>query len=135
MTFKPTTFRPHEVGARRALGDLEAEIMECMWQCDTASVRDVHVRLSPRSLAYTTVMTVMTRLAAKGLLAKEKDGKQYIYKAAVSRGEFEDSIARSLISGMTGSLGAAALASFVEDVEDDVILKELEDLIKEKRKH
>ncbi|MCL5291529.1 MAG: BlaI/MecI/CopY family transcriptional regulator [Actinobacteria bacterium] len=134
MRFKPTHFRPLEAGARRALGDLEAEIMDQMWLCECASVRDIHQRLGYRRLAYTTVMTVMSRLADKGLLKKKKDGKHYDYTTSISRAEFEDSIARSLISGLAGSLGSVALASFVEGIEDERVLCELEELIREKRK-
>src|SRR5680860_1755722 len=55
-------------GLGQVLGDLEAEIMECMWDLGSASVRRVHECLQEdRNIAYTTVMTVMTRLAEKGL--------------------------------------------------------------------
>lgn len=134
MKFKPTTFRPWESGARRALGDLESEIMECMWSRDAASVRDVCAVLSGRELAYTTIMTVMGRLASKGLLEKEKQGKQFIYSAALTRDEFENSISTFLLAGLTGTLGSSVLASFVEGIEEDSVLEELEDLIREKRR-
>lgn len=134
MRFKLTNFRVNETGARRALGDLEAEIMEHMWACDCASVRDVHEKVRDRPLAYTTVMTVMTRLAVKGLLDKEKEGKHYKYRTTVTRIEFEESVASSLLNGMTGSLGASALASFVGGIDDEDTLRELELLIHEKRR-
>ncbi|MCL4395680.1 MAG: BlaI/MecI/CopY family transcriptional regulator, partial [Chloroflexi bacterium] len=131
---RATQFRPMESGAKRALGDLEAGIMELMWKCDRASVRAIHDRLSDRALAYTTIMTVMSRLATKGLLKKEKEGKQYIYSAALTREEFETSVAKSLLSGLTGNLGTSTLASFVDNIEGDRALQELEELIREKRK-
>ncbi len=97
-------------------------------------MRDVCAVLSERDLAYTTIMTVMARLASKGLLEKEKQGKQFIYKAALTRDEFENSIATSLLSGLTGTLGSTALASFVEGIEEDSVLSELENLIRERRR-
>ncbi len=134
MRFKLTHIRPQEKGIRRALGDLEAEIMEHVWSCGCASVRDVHAKLESRGLAYTTVMTVMSRLSEKGLLDKEKIGKQYLYRPTLTREEFEESVARSVLSGLVGSLGRSALASFVDSLDDEECLRELEELIREKRK-
>jgi predicted transcriptional regulator len=64
------TFDPRKKGLRKILGDLEADVMEAMWARGRATVHDVHERLAAadRELAYTTVMTVMSRLADKGLL-------------------------------------------------------------------
>ena len=68
------------------LGDLEHLIMAVLWDSsDARSVREVHERLRPeRDLAYTTVMTVLDRLAKKGLVSRELDGRAWRYRAAVS---------------------------------------------------
>ena len=69
------TFDPHKKGVRKILGDLEADIMEVVWSKTTITVREVFGELKKtREIAYTTVMTVMTRLAEKGLLQKNKTG-------------------------------------------------------------
>src|SRR5690349_7256712 len=62
------TFDPWKKGLRKILGDLEADVMEAIWALGQATVHDVHQRLADanRELAYTTVMTVMSRLAEKG---------------------------------------------------------------------
>src|SRR5439155_924565 len=53
------------------LGPLEAEVMDRLWKRRSATVRDIVEDLGrSRQLAYTTVMTIMTRLHAKGLLAR-----------------------------------------------------------------
>ena len=63
--------------------------MEIVWARGEASLRDVHLRLeSQRDLAYTTVMTVMSRLAEKGLLRKRKNGAAFLYLPALSREAF-----------------------------------------------
>ena len=64
------TFDPRKKGLRKILGDLEADVMEAIWALGHATVHDVLERLAAadRELAYTTVMTVMSRLADKGLL-------------------------------------------------------------------
>lgn len=135
--FKLRSFRPDEQGLRKALGDLEADIMEVMWQRQKASVRDVCDCLEKdREIAYTTVMTVMSRLSDKGLLGKDKDGKSYIYYPAISRREFGRSFVNSLLAGLGHELSASALAFFVDNLnaEDEKTLAELERLIEEKRK-
>mgnify|MGYP001190425971 CR=1 FL=1 len=62
-------------------GDLEQAVMEVLWASPTAlSVRDVQAELAAeRGLAYTTVMTVMDRLAKKGQLNRELDGRAWRY--------------------------------------------------------
>ena len=78
------------------------------------TVREVHERLE-RELAYTTVMTVLGRLAKKGLVRQERDGKAYRYLAASSREE----MAASLMLDALGDVGedrTAALVAFVDRV-------------------
>ncbi|MDP2210900.1 MAG: BlaI/MecI/CopY family transcriptional regulator, partial [Candidatus Aquicultor sp.] len=72
--FKLGSFRPSESGVRKMLGDLEADIMELVWEKDLASVREIHGILErDREIAYTTVMTVMSRLAEKNILFQERN--------------------------------------------------------------
>ncbi len=68
------------------LGELEQAVMEVLWESPTAlPVRDVQAKLSSeRQLAYTTVMTVMDRLAKKGQLLRELDGRAWRYSPAYS---------------------------------------------------
>lgn len=132
---KLSRFRPGKKGLQKALGDLEAEIMELVWKETEVSVRHIHQLLEKkREIAYTTVMTVMGRLAEKGLLKKEKLGKMYLYQAALSEEEFNQSMAGSILSGLGGDLTRATLAYFVDNIStDEETLDELEKLIKEKR--
>jgi len=135
--FKVGSFRPSESGIRKALGDLEADIMELVWERETASVRDIHEILEQdRELAYTTVMTVMSRLSDKGILLKERLGKYYLYKPALTKEEFSQTMFASVVSGIKADLGKNALAFFVDSLtEDEDTLEELERLIQEKRNH
>ncbi len=81
--------RSSKKGIRQMLGDLESDIMELIWSKSPISVRKVHECLArDRSIAYTTVMTVMTRLAEKGLLKREQHGRAYYYIPTQSREEF-----------------------------------------------
>jgi len=68
------------------LGPLEAEVMRLVWEMGEVGVDEVHRTLQAgRPIAYTTVMTVMSRLAGRGLLERRKEGRAYLYRAAVAR--------------------------------------------------
>lgn len=86
------TFRVNQTGLRKFLGDLECEIMELVWKKanPTVTVRDIYDSLrQKRTIAYTTVMTTMVRLAEKGILKiVDKVGLANCYTPAESREEF-----------------------------------------------
>lgn len=65
------------------LGDLERTVMERLWDSpDGATVREVHEALAAdRQLAYTTVLTVLDRLAKKGLVTRTREGRAWRYAA------------------------------------------------------
>lgn len=70
------------------LGSLESAVMEYLWSEDHAlSVREVHGGLGRDSLAYTTVMTVLSNLHQKGWLSREMDGRAYRYRPVQTREE------------------------------------------------
>jgi len=108
-------------GGGSALGPLEAEVMAVLWQADRpVSVREVVVRLNTdraTPLAYTTVMTVLTRLAGKGILVREQHGRGFVYTPAVA------DTAEIAVRGVLAEFGDAALARFVERVELDPQLR------------
>src|SRR5438034_238811 len=61
----------------------ELAIMKVVWRLGTATVRDVYeALLETRRVAYTTVMTMMNVLEAKGYLKKAKDDRAYRYRPA-----------------------------------------------------
>jgi BlaI family transcriptional regulator, penicillinase repressor len=65
----------------------ELRVMKALWQLGKGSVADVRAELQARGndLAYTTVMTLLGRLAAKGALAVDKTREPFVYKAAFRR--------------------------------------------------
>ena len=101
----------------RVLGPLESEVMEVVWKSDgPISVRDAHGRLNrgrKSQLAYTTVMTVMARLAQKGVLERRREGRGYVYEAAVS------DAAAIAVRNVVRDFGDAAMAHFVEEAKAD----------------
>jgi predicted transcriptional regulator len=103
------------------LGPLEAEAMAMLWQADAPlSVREVVDRLNAdraAPLAYTTVMTVLSRLAGKGILLREQQGRGFVYTPAVA------DTAEIAVRGVLAEFGDAALARFVDRVELDPALR------------
>jgi predicted transcriptional regulator len=112
----------------RVLGPLETEVMNVLWSSDgPMNVRDVLDRLNaPRSeaLAYTTVMTVLSRLADKQILARVRDGRGYVYEPSVS------DTAQIAVRGVMRDFGDAALAHFVDEARaDPELLSRLQKLL------
>lgn len=83
------------------------------------SVREVHaVLVGERDIAYTTVMTVLDRLAKKGLAVREQHGRAYRYTAAQTREELTAEVMHTALDG-TAAERSAALVAFVDRVSDD----------------
>lgn len=70
------------------LGPTESALMELAWRQGDLTVKRALALLGDDSAAYTTVMTVLSRLAEKGLLRREKDGRSYRYRPTGTRTEF-----------------------------------------------
>lgn len=69
------------------LGTLEAAVMDVLWSAEgSLTVREVLDKLpSQRSLAYTTVMTVLSNLHRKGMAEREPAGRAYRYRPSLTR--------------------------------------------------
>lgn len=118
------------------LGDLEAEVMAVVWEKGEATVQDVKSSLEPRRTpAYTTVMTVMSRLAAKGILERHKEGRAYVYRPATAKEKLAGSMLRALVGRLYGGSSAHAIAYLIESDEgvNDAELARLAKLIQQKR--
>lgn len=102
------------------LGPLETEVMEVVWRLGEATVRDVHLALAlDRDLAYTTVMTTMSRLAAKGLLERDTTGLAHRYAASLTREDYARSTVHSVVDWLVDRFPEPAISYFVEVVSDE----------------
>lgn len=133
MTFR---LRSGKKGLELRLHDLEATIMDVVWgkQLVSFAVGDVLAVLEKqRDIAYTTVMTTVTRLYEKGILERERDGKRYLYSPKLSREEFLQSTAREVLDEAVG--GHQAMAMLAEQVSEASAgeLDDLEALIQKRR--
>jgi len=111
--------------ASSSLGDLERAVMDVLWSLEPdaeITVREVHaVLLKERDVAYTTVMTVMDRLARKGLTVQQRAGRAYRYRAAATRAELTADLMRDTLSDLGSGERGPALVAFVEDASEEEI--------------
>jgi len=123
------------------LGDLERAVMDQLWDTgQPQTVRQVHEALSARrDLAYTTVMTVLQRLARKNLVVQIRDERAHQYAATRGRDEL---VAGLMVDALDQAADSedrrAALMHFVEQVgadEADALRDALADLESRHRPH
>jgi len=111
-------------------GPLEAEVMNVVWAAaGPVSVRDVAERLNDgrsEPLAYTTVMTVMSRLAQKHVLERRREGRGYLYEPSAA------DLAGLAVKNVIRTYGDEAMAHFVEEARaDPELLRRLQRLLGE----
>lgn len=109
--------------------------MEVLWRGGPATVREVARQLGNRR-AYTTVMTTLDRLHTKGLVARDKEGNAFHYRAALTRDEFHRAVVEATVSSLLSKSIDPVLAGFVDAAVsvDEKNLARLEKLIAKKRR-
>jgi predicted transcriptional regulator len=94
------------------LHELEQAVMEEVWRREQTSVREVMEALNDGSdagRAYTTYMTIMSRLHRKGVLSRQREGKTDFYRAVYTRERYADLRARATIDSVVDQFGEVAL--------------------------
>ncbi|GAA1233548.1 MULTISPECIES: BlaI/MecI/CopY family transcriptional regulator [Streptomyces] len=110
---------------RRARGELESGVLAALWAVDRPlTARQVLERL-PGDLAYTTVLTILSRLHDKGMLVRHPAGRGYAY--APVRDEASETAVRMHSLLERGSDREAVLTRFVSELsqEDEQLLHRL----------
>jgi len=116
---RPMRQRASRDPVARYLGDLQAAVMQIFWRRESATVREVADQLNKkRSLAYTTVLTLVSRLFARGLLEREPEGRGFRYQAAKSRDEFLGELSDELINRLFADFGAVGVARLGERLNE-----------------
>jgi predicted transcriptional regulator len=89
---------------RIVLAEREAELMQVLWEHGPSTVSEVREQLED-TLAYTTVLTVLRKLEAKGYVGHEEDGRAHRYFTRVARDAAQRNalrdLARKLFRGST----------------------------------
>ena len=105
-----------------SLGELERTIMDVLWDSDSdgpMSVREVLTALPERRPAYTTVMTVLSRLAGKGFVERTRDGRAWRYSPVDSREQLTSRAMRDPLLDLPHSEQQSAILHFIEGASAD----------------
>ncbi|MDH6182034.1 putative transcriptional regulator [Microbacteriaceae bacterium SG_E_30_P1] len=113
------------------LGELERQVMDLLWATDdTLSAYDIQATLAEqtdgsKALAATTVLTVLSRLEAKGFVQRERSVRPHRYRAAASREDHMADLMHEVLGGASNR--TAVLERFVGQVgpEDAEALRRL----------
>lgn len=98
-------------------GPLEQEVMACLWESKQRTVREVYEKLrQKRKIAYTTIMTVMTRLVEKGYLARKKAGRVYLYSLKKTKKQSARELAAQLLNSLLAQFGEEGIVAFVDEI-------------------
>lgn len=118
--------------AIRLQGELQIQVMRVLWDLGRAcSVDQVRNGLpASRRGAYTTVQTVLNRLAERGLLVRERQGKAIFYVPRVTEAEYYSRSLEQTLASASEDVRRAALAQLVGDM-DPGELSEIEALARE----
>jgi predicted transcriptional regulator len=111
-------FDPSSSKSKKVLGPLENDIMDVVWLQGSATVGSVHKALRERKeIAYTTVMTTMSRLAKKHLLNQDTSQSSYVYSPTLSRADFERYVVTGIVDGLFDDYGDDVVDYLAESVK------------------
>ena len=101
-----------------SLGELEQQIMNILWACKNCSARDILKQLQKkRTLAYTTVATILQRLYDKGLVKRKEATSGYMYSPKLSKESYSKNLAQSFLQKFIDSFGDTAIVSFADSID------------------
>ena len=100
------------------LAPLELDCMKTLWPVGEATVREIRERLAPRlPRAYTTIMTIMDRLARKGVVERRKTGRAYVYRPVLAAEDARAQALRQVIENFFEGSKEALLAQLGNPTE------------------
>jgi predicted transcriptional regulator len=117
----------------KSLGELEHAVMRILWMHSPLAVRDVLARLGRKPApAYTTVMTVLDRLNAKGVVERMKGGKAFLYRPRLTQ---EQWTAQNALLALGREPTNGVLMAFLDSAEqaDPQLMVRLRQLIAARR--
>ncbi len=101
-----------------SLGSRELEVMALLWQHGSGTVAEIQERLDA-GLAYTTVLTILRNLEAKGLVVREREGRGHRYAAKVKQRAVQRSALSRVIAGLFAGKPEALVAHLVDEHDLD----------------
>lgn len=127
-------FRPFKKGFEHALGELENDIMQFIWdKKDSVTAKMVYENITTkRSIALTTVFTILDRLTDKGILLKKKVGKSILYKPILTREQYVEEVTKKTLQGLIEFSKENVISCFVDIISNTDDLDKIKQLISEK---
>ncbi len=113
----------------KELTKAEEEIMQILWQLDSAFVKDIISQLPEPKPAYNTVSTIVRILQQKGFVGHEPLGKSHKYYPLVSKEAYTKSFMQGFVKKYFSGSYQQMVSFFTQ--QEDLSLKELEQLLKE----
>jgi predicted transcriptional regulator len=116
------------------LADREAEIMDVLWDHGPSTAAEVREHVKDH-LAYTTVLTMLRKLEAKGYVGHTEEGRAHRYRALVARDVARRSALRSLSTKLFKGSYALLLTQLISDKQiSDVEVQRIRKLLDERAK-
>jgi predicted transcriptional regulator len=117
-------------------GELQVQVMAALWRLGSGTVEQTRAELPPRyRSAYTTVQTVLNRLAERGLLARSKHGGAIRYTPRVTEADYVSRSIEDALAGASKDARQAALAQLVGNLDRDELAALRRRARDRKRKH
>jgi BlaI family transcriptional regulator, penicillinase repressor len=111
------------------LHERELEMMQVLWERGSATAAEVRDALSD-DLAYTTVLTILRRLEAKGYVAHEEEGRAHRFYPAVEAGQARESALERLTRGLFQGSAELVLTHLVSREKlSDAQLRRLKEMV------
>ncbi len=115
----------------------ELEILQVLWNRETASVRDVHEELAKtKDVGYTTTLKLMQIMHEKGLVKRDDTFKTHIYQPSVSKEKTQKHLLSKMIDNLFGGssteLVMQALGNHKASAQE---LEEIQQLLNNLKKH
>jgi predicted transcriptional regulator len=125
-----------KINSEIRLGRLELQIMNVVWDKGKATVHDVKNALSRRKPAYSTILTMMRKLEAKGYLEHDVDERTYVYRPTISREAVRHGILGDILDRLFEGSASLLLNSLAEQNRiSEKEQREIQKLIKERKEN
>lgn len=97
------------------ISEAESQVMEVLWRRSPQSAEDVAAALAGRQdWQEATIKTLLNRLLKKRAVAAERDGRRYLYRPLIRRGDYVHAESKSLLDRLYGGRVSALVAHFSE---------------------
>jgi len=101
-------------------GELQGQVMAALWRLGSGTVEQVRQALPNRYRgAYTTVQTVLNRLAERGMLEREREGRNIVYRPSFTEAEYLSRSIEHTLAGASSEARQGALAKLIGGLKDD----------------